>query len=103
MIRKFFGNILLALTVLFLVISGITLFAIVFMDDEQAGPAFIGMLIITSFFAVPYFLFFRPRKTNKKNNEKQKLISRRCDNCSSTQFTTRDQGLQCDHCGTFYN
>jgi len=73
-------------------------------DDENAGGAAMGLLIFASFFAIPYFVFFRSKPKHKSENVKRKLTNRRCQNCSSTDFTSKeDGGIQCKHCGSIYN
>lgn len=72
-------------------------------DDENAGSAAIGLFIIASFFAVPYFVFFRP-KSKEKSDKKRTLTNKRCHNCSSTDFTSLKNGeIQCKHCGSIYS
>ncbi len=106
MFRKIFKKILLSLTGIFLLMSLIFLIDYFLFDPQQDIGAFFGLLMMASFFGIPYLVFFRTNKNSKlKLNDKTKaqtLVSRRCKYCNSSSLKALDEGLQCEHCGSLY-
>ena len=100
MIKSFFRKTLLSLTIIFLLLAVIFLFDYYFSEPKKELDAFFGLLIIASFFGIPYLVFFRKSSTDKNN--KQTLIARRCKYCNSSELSPHKNGSKCEHCGAFY-
>lgn len=78
----------------------------IFIEPQEDLDAFIGLLMIASFFGVPYLIFFRKKSNSSDNKPIEKMksfVSRRCKYCNSSEIVTTTDGFQCEHCGTKYN
>ena len=78
----------------------------IFLDPKEDLDAFIGLMIMASFFGIPYLVFFRGNQKNGKNlgdgKNKHDLVSKRCTFCNSSSIKMTDGGFQCEHCGSHY-
>jgi len=105
-LKKLIKNILLSLTGIFLLMALIFLIDYFFFAPEQDIGAFLGLLMMASFFGVPYLVFFRKNENSEINLSNQTqahpLVSRRCKYCNSSSLKTVDDGFQCEHCGSMY-
>ena len=79
----------------------------IFIDPKEDLDAFFGLMMMASFFGIPYLVFFRRNQKNEKSIEdaksKQGLVSRRCTYCNSSSIKMIDGGFQCEHCGSNYH
>lgn len=117
-------RILLSLFLIFLFLSALVLVDMALGGEEATAGAFVGMLMIASFFAIPYFVLFRKRKTDSKHTadvseesnprssksssgtgEKgsRRLQNRKCSNCNSSHLQPYRMGYRCEHCGSIYD
>lgn len=107
MFKKVIKNILLSLTVIFLIIAFLFIIQHIFIEPQEDLDALFGLLMMASFFGVPYLIFFKfmskQHSKNKETHEQQSLVSRRCTYCNSSLIVTTKDGLKCEHCGSKYD
>ena len=110
-IKRFIAKVLLVCTIIGLVITGIMILNYVAEPEtrEKMQSAIFGMLMITSFFAVPYIIFFRKSKKNQAHSlltqpkKPKKGDLRRCQTCSSTDLVEKEGSIVCNYCGSTYD
>jgi len=111
-VKNFIAKVLLVCTFIGLVITSIMILNYVAEPEtrEKMQSAIFGMLMITSFFAVPYIIFFRKSKRNQAHNllstppkRQKKGNLRRCQTCSSTDLIEKEGSIVCNYCGSTYD
>ncbi len=107
MIKNILKNTLLTLTVIFLIIALLFVIQHIFIEPQEDLDALFGLLMIASFFGVPYLIFFKLRSNkgskNKEANNKQSFVSKRCTYCNSSVIVATKDGFKCEHCGSKYS
>jgi len=103
--KKLIKNILLSLALIFLFLAGLLLFQHFFMEPQNMD-AFLGLMMMSSIFGIPYIIFNKMTSNNSSDKttiEKQALVPKRCTYCNSSAIIKTTDGLKCEHCGSTYH